>query len=402
MPRGKRSASVQTHDTVVKDEPSATKRAKKEPPATKANCWLFLLNDDTLRLMFSYLIDLHCCTQDTLLSNRHEEAILKRTRSLQRGYGSLQRGYGERAFPESYAQILMEKKLHCSLQARALKFFSLICKRFHGVIADPTHDDFFYSGMYKRLKTQYMLEDNVTDVLDLDGLFDSLFNRKSHEMMKSSESLLPIRIQMDNKDESRGFWYGRHPSNTKYSDYKCAAKNLSYSLVTVSDHDRLVYIREGDFGDDFECNYRLQKLLADPRFEFFVLELMGTPKPASLKVKELSMWVDSKLCKLRSVLTRSSFFPHPPMPFVECLEWCESTAEDFEEDGVDYIKPDIERVLDSIVSWAVRDFEEGCQHYISSDVLFHTGDRGETGWDNWTVCSGSSEYFVPLMVMDPY
>jgi len=33
-------------------------------------------------------------------------------------------------------------------------------------------------------------------------------------------------------------------------------------------------------------------------------------------------------------------------------------------------------------------------------VLFHTGRRGEQGWDNWDVCGGSSEYFVPYMIME--
>lgn len=56
------------------------------------------------------------------------------------------------------------------------------------------------------------------------------------------------------------------------------------------------------------------------------------------------------------------------------------------------------RVIDSIVSHAVKDFKDGCSHYISHDVLFEVGHYGECGWDNWSPCSGSSEYFVPFMV----
>ena len=60
----------------------------------------------------------------------------------------------------------------------------------------------------------------------------------------------------------------------------------------------------------------------------------------------------------------------------------------------------MERVLDSIVCWAVEDFKAGCAHYIAKSVLFGTGRGGEQGWDNWHVWCGSSEYFVPYMIME--
>jgi hypothetical protein len=116
---------------------------------------------------------------------------------------------------------------------------------------------------------------------------------------------------------------------------------------------------------------------------------------------ELTDWVDSNLVQLRSVFID----PVLPAPFESCIEWCLDTAEELEEEGVEYIEPDKYRVLDSIVSWAVTDFELGCQHYIARDVLFHDAlfnknpIQNRNGWDNWSVCKGSSEYFVPYMVM---
>jgi hypothetical protein len=39
------------------------------------------------------------------------------------------------------------------------------------------------------------------------------------------------------------------------------------------------------------------------------------------------------------------------------------------------MEPIPHRGVDSIVSWTVCDFEQGCPHHIAADVLFKTGDR---------------------------
>jgi hypothetical protein len=60
-------------------------------------------------------------------------------------------------------------------------------------------------------------------------------------------------------------------------------------------------------------------------------------------------------------------------------------------------------VLIEVSTRTRNNFKAGCSHYIAKSVLFDSEfgvGGGEQGWDNWCVCGGSSEYFVPYMIME--
>jgi hypothetical protein len=319
----------------------------------------------------------------------------------------------KRSFPISHAQILDEKILRREIlrPARELCAYSLLCKQFRDVIANPAHENFLYSGISQSLMNEYLLRDsgpNVEDnMVDL-GIFTELFVEKNLEMLHRTG--VPVRIQHDNQDPSKGFWYGqtaegmKTPKNKDFSYsyyFKKPAENVTYSPVTVSDQDRAAFLclfktGEKNFEDSFECSLIFQ----DPRFDFYILMLEGTPKPAIQKYREFAQFIDNKLLLLRSVLAVDG--SSPPLPFHDCLEWCNNLQEYLQtedEDVGEFDEPSMELVLDSIVSWAVNDFKEGCRHYIAKSVLFETGEGGIQGWDNWVIWNGSSEHFVPYMIM---
>ena len=376
---------------------------------------LLALQDGQLLSIFSYLVDLQLetlCSFPPVLEDVLEE---EEEEEDEENFKS--------AYPESYAQILKEKKMRRTITrpARELKAYSLICKRFHEVIANSAHEVFLYSGLVTCFKTQYIFHECGIDIDDENGgrceIFDELFNGKNLEMLQSSApgAGFPLRIRVDNKNQDRGFWYGQtkedlekgceKSSGSWWFNHKRAAEGVSYSSHSVSDKDRAAFLRAlraGERNVSYREEKMLEKYVADPRFDFFILGLEGTPKPPIMQYLELTDWVDSKLVQLRSVLIDPAL-PSPsdslPARFDHCMEWCFEKAVRLDEEGVEYIEPDMDRVLDSIVSWAVTDFERGCQHYIAHDVLFGTGSRNEKGWDNWTLCNGSSEYFVPYMIM---
>jgi hypothetical protein len=196
---------------------------------------------------------------------------------------------------------------------------------------------------------------------------------------------------VDNKNESKGFWYGKTKKDLNKTsggfNHHRAAEGETYSSHFISDKDRAVFLRAFRSGER-KITFSKVRIVADPRFDFFILKLEDTPKPPIMQYLELTDWVDSKIVQLRSVLID----PVLPAPFESCIEWCLDTAEELEEEGVEYIEPDKYRVLDSIVSWAVTDFELGCQHYIARDVLFHDAllnknpIQNRKGWDYWSVC----------------
>jgi len=325
----------------------------------------------------------------------------------------------KRSFPHSHAQLLDEKTVRLEIlrPARELYTYSLVCKQFRDVIANPDHENVLYSGMTENLMTEYPLFEfmshdsgpNVEDVMVAYDIFTELFKEKNMEMLHHTG--VPVRIQHDNHDPSKGFWHGptaealkMHPNPDAWDSvfkYSCKkpVKNVTYSTVIISDQDRAAFLRllktgERNF-DEFNSH-----IFQDPRFDFYILMLEGTPKPAIQKYREFAQFIDNKLLLLRSVLKVDG--SSPPLPFYSCLEWCNEVQERFteDEDVGEFVEPNMERVLDSIVCWAVNDFKAGCAHYIAKSVLFHTGRRGEQGWDNWDVCGGSSEYFVPYMIME--
>ena len=301
--------------------------------------------------------------------------------------------------------------------ARELYTYSLVCKQFRDVIANPAHENVLYSGMTESLMKEYYLFDSGPDVEDnMVGydIFTELFKEKNMEMLHHTG--VPVRIQHDNHDPSKGFWHGptaealkMHPNPDTWNNvfrYSCKkpVKNITYSTLIISDQVRAAFLRllktgERNYDDWAGCSHIFQ----DPRFDFYILMLEGTPKPAIQKYREFAQFIDNKLLLLRSVLKVDG--SSPPPPFHSCLEWCNGVQERFieDEDIFEYVEPTMERVLDSIVCWAVEDFKAGCSHYIAKSVLFDSElgvGRGRQGWDNWYVCGGSSEYFVPYMIME--
>ena len=172
--------------------------------------------------------------------------------------------------------------------------------------------------------------------------------------------------------------------------------------MTVSDQDRAAFLRllktgERNFEDSSQCSHIFQ----DPCFDFYILMLKGTPKPAIQKYREFAQFIDNKLLLLRSVLAVDG--SSPPLSFHNCLGWCNNLQQYLlqteGEDVGEFDEPSMELVLDSIVRWAVSNFKEGCRHYIAKSVLFETGKGGTQGWDNWVIWNDSSEHFVPYMIM---
>jgi hypothetical protein len=353
---------------------------------------LYALADVQILTILSYLVDLRARPR---YSCRHvvEKKQKKEQDRFERRF--------KRSFPYSHAQMLQEKILRREIlrPARELFAYSLLCKHFRDVIANPAHENFLYSGISESLMNEYQLLDsgpNVEDNMVWLGIFTELFVEKNLEMLHRTG--VPVRIQHDNQDPSKGFWYGQTAEALKTPKIKKPVENVTYSTVTVSDQDRAAFLRllksgERTFEDDFSCSHIFQ----DPRFDFYILMLEGTPKPATQQYREFAQFIDNKLLLLRSVLAVDG--SSPPLPFHNCLEWCNEVQERFTEDIGEFDEPNMELVLDSIVSWAVDDFKEGCVHYIAKSVLFQTGRGGIQGWDNWGVCCGSSEYFVPYMIM---
>lgn len=301
--------------------------------------------------------------------------------------------------------------------ARELYAYSLVCKQFRDVISNPAHENLLYSGMTESLMKEYPLFEyssmdsgpNVEDVMVESGLFKGLFFEKNQEVLHHTGA--PVRIQHDNHDPSKGFWHGQtaeslkmHPNPGMWdSVFKKPAENVNYSMVIISDQDRAAYLRLLKTGErnDFD-ELKNSHIFQDPRFDFYILMLEGSPRPAIHKYREFAQFIDNNLLLLRSVLTVDG--SSPPEPFHTCLEWC-NEHDDIRNHIGEFVEPTMDRVLDSIVCWAVRDFKAGCAHYIAKSVLFDSevrfgvGRQGG-GWDNWFVCGGSSEHFVPYMIME--
>jgi hypothetical protein len=237
--------------------------------------------------------------------------------------------------------------------ARELYAYSLVCKQFRDVIANPAHENFLYSGITESLMKEYQLLDcgpDVEDALIGRDIFTELFEEKNLEVLHRTGA--PVRIQHDNHDPSKGFWHGKTaealktPKHRGYSRQK-PVKNVNYSTVIISDQDRAAFLRllktgERQFDDWAWCSHIFQ----DPRFDFYILMLEGTPKPALQKYQEFAQFIDNKLLLLRSVLTVDG--SSPPLPFHSCLEWCNEVKERFTEDIGEFVEPTMDLVLDSM------------------------------------------------------
>jgi hypothetical protein len=368
---------------------------------------LSALADGQILTILSYLVDLRVRPRN---SHKHDDKKQKKEQDR------FERRF-KRLFPHSHAQMLDEKTMRREIlrPARELYTYSLVCKQFRDVIANPAHENLLYSGVTESLMKEYQLLDcgpDVEDALIDRDIFIELFKEKNQEMLHRTG--VPVRIQHDNHDLSKGFWHGPTAEALKTSKNAYWYGNLkpdedvTYSTVIISDQDRAAYLRLLKTG--FRENRTDMKydshIFQDPRFDFYILMLEGTPKPAIQKYREFAQFIDNKLLLLRSVLTVDG--SSPPLPFHTCLEWCNDMFTEFVEEDIgeeigEFVEPTMDRVLDSIVCWAVHDFKEGCSHYIARSVLFDSEigvGRGRQGWDNWVVCGGTSEYFVPYMIME--
>ena len=215
--------------------------------------------------------------------------------------------------------------------ARELYTYSLVCKQFRDVIANPAHENVLYSGMTESLMKEYYLFDSGPDVEDnMVGydIFTKLFKEKNMEMLHHTG--VPVRIQHDNHDPSKGFWHGptaealkMHPNPDTWNNvfrYSCKkpVKNITYSTLIISDQVRAAFLRllktgERNYDDWAGCSHIFQ----DPRFDFYILMLEGTPKPAIQKYREFAQFIDNKLLLLRSVLTVDG--SSPPPSFLQLL-----------------------------------------------------------------------------------
>lgn len=372
---------------------------------------LSALADGQILTILSYLVDLRVCPRN---SHIHDDKKQKKEQDR------FERRF-KRSFPHSHAQMLDEKIMRREIlrPARELYTYSLVCKQFRDVIANPAHENFLYSGITESLMTEYHLLEsdtddsgpNVEDIMVSYDIFIELFKEKNQEMLHRTG--VPVRIQHDNHNLSKGFWHGPTAEALKTSENAYWYGNvkpdedITYSTVIISDQDRAAFLRllksdVRNFEDRTEQKYD-SHIFQDPRFDFYILMLEGTPKPAIQKYREFAQFIDNKLLLLRSVLTVDG--SSPPLPFHTCLEWCNDKrfTEFVEEDIGEFVEPTMDLVLDSIVCWAVNDFKEGCPHYIAKSVLFDSEvgvGGGSQGWDNWVVCGGSSEYFVPYMIME--
>ena len=242
----------------------------------------------------------------------------------------------KRSFPHSHAQMLDEKTMRLEIlrPARELYTYSLVCKQFRDVIANPAHENVLYSGMTESLMTEYLLLNeswgvsgpNVEDVMVEYELFTELFKEKNMEMLHHTG--VPVRIQHDNRDPSKGFWHGptaealkMNPNPDKWDDvfkWSCEkpAENVNYSTVIISDQIRAAFLRLLKTGernyDEFNSH-----IFQDPRFDFYILMLEGTPKPAIQKYREFAQFIDNKLLLLRSVLKVDG--SSPPPSFLQLL-----------------------------------------------------------------------------------
>ena len=377
---------------------------------------LSALADGQILTILSYLVEAR-----PRYSNDHENVVEKKQKKEQ---DRIERRF-KRSFPHSHAQMLDEKTMRREIlrPARELYTYSLVCKHFRDVIANPANENVLYSGMTESLMTEYpLLHDwsmdsgpNVEDIMVGYDIFTELFKGKNQEMLHRTG--VPVRIQHDNHDLSKGFWFGptaealkMHPNPDEWDscEKRCEkpVKNVNYSTVIISDQVRAAFLRllKTEVRRNFDVNDKERMndkshIFQDPRFDFYILVLEGTPKTAIQKYQEFAQFIDNKLFLLRSVLTVDG--SSPPQNFHRCLEWCNETKDT--EDIGEFVEPTMELVLDSIVCWAVNDFKAGCKHYIAKSVLFDSEvgvGGGKQGWDNWVVCGGSSEYFIPYMIME--
>jgi hypothetical protein len=112
-----------------------------------------------------------------------------------------------------------------------------------------------------------------------------------------------------------------HPNPDTWNNvfrYRCKkpVKNITYSTLIISDQVRAAFLRLLKTGernyDEFNSH-----IFQDPRFDFYILMLEGTPKPAIQKYREFAQFIDNKLLLLRSVLKVDG--SSPPPSFLQLL-----------------------------------------------------------------------------------
>ncbi len=125
----------------------------------------------------------------------------------------------KRSFPHSHAQMLDEKTMRREIlrPARELYTYSLVCKQFRDVIANPAHENVLYSGMTESLMTEYPLLNeswgvsgpNVEDVMVEYELFTELFKEKNMEMLHHTG--VPVRSNTTNMTQAKAFGTAQLP-----------------------------------------------------------------------------------------------------------------------------------------------------------------------------------------------
>ena len=233
-----------------------------------------VLDDGQILTILSYLIDdeFHGCDPETVQINEHD--------------------IFENKFPLSHIQMQKEMAVRREIlrPARELYAYTLVCKKFRDVIANPDHENVLYSGMFKNLKTCFFLTSsgpNIEDDLDSGEIFNKLFEEHNQEMLKHEN--VPVRIQHCNHDASSGFWHGRTGEELYWKNNLYPSENVTYKTVIISDRDRAAYLRGLKNGEaDLDLWDKTSHIIQDPRFDFYILKLEGTPKAAVRKYRELS------------------------------------------------------------------------------------------------------------------
>ena len=110
--------------------------------------------------------------------------------------------------------MLDEKTMRLEIlrPARELYTYSLVCKQFRDVIANPAHENVLYSGMTESLMKEYYLFDSGPDVEDnMVGyeLFTELFKEKNMEMLHHTG--VPVRSNTTNMTQAKAFGTAQPP-----------------------------------------------------------------------------------------------------------------------------------------------------------------------------------------------
>ena len=115
--------------------------------------------------------------------------------------------------------MLDEKTMRLEIlrPARELYTYSLVCKQFRDVIANPAHENVLYSGMTESLMTEYPLLNeswgdsgpNVEDNMVGYELFTELFKEKNMEMLHHTG--VPVRSNTTNMTQAKAFGTAQPP-----------------------------------------------------------------------------------------------------------------------------------------------------------------------------------------------